>query len=581
MIELTIGSFCSRIAWDTRLSCVLFLLVFGLSLQAVDAQDPVVKGVKGGVGQIKFDISDVVGRPLASKVVIQQSGSLVPVVIELPEGVGSVPCAPGTALVKVYIYDEGVPVLVDIKDVEVEANARSYVLVSLLEASKEAGPLRIFDQDFDLALDSFELAYGTDPLDAASIPGERAFGWESKTLKAEPGWYRGELHASSRYGTGEESVAELVKRAEKLGLDFLAITDRNTMEAALDPEFTSDKVVLIPAMEWGNDERGVALVYGPQTPVPMTQNVSEAQAMFIRVQAQGGMVAIAHPCFPTNPWQWGFSHMNAVEGWCRSWGEVPPMTLRDLDAHHLERKDGKLIHSIAESAATKNKSANGQAVLFMDLEIKRGLRAGIIAGSRTASPKVPMASPITYVYAVEKSLKGILQGLRQGHTFVSSGPDGPHIDFTVDVYDDNSIDVAIGGVIPINQPSRFYIYVKGAKGKHLELLRNGIQSRRHAIEEDEAVYSFIEKPGAVGAYRARIVDTPAEWVFEMLEVHAMTSPIYARQFVVVDPVTGQSPWIPLKNEYVDPRILEERIRRFGDPAATELKLGVKRTDLDQ
>jgi len=561
------------------LFCLCGVLVVLLSSPAGFAQSagtqPAEKdGVKGGEGQIKFDITDIIGRPLASRGVVELSGGAGQMVLEMPEGVGTLQAPLGPARVKVYVYDDGVPVLVDINDIAVEAGAPSFVLVTLLEGSKESGPLRRYDQDFDLALDSFELAYGTDPLDPASIPGEESFVWKSETLKAEPGWYRGELHSSSLYGRGQESVAELVKRAEKLGLDFLAITDRNTLDSALDPDFVSDKVVLIPAMEWGDDARGVALIYGPRTLVPLTDNVSEGQAMLVRVQAQGGIVAIAHPCFPTNPWLWGFSHMNAVEGWCRDWGKAPPMTLGHLDARNLERKDGKLMHSIAVAAATRGKSANGQAVLFWDLETNQGLQAGIIAGSRTSHPKVAMATPITYVYANEKSLRGILEGLRQGRTFVSSGPDGPRVDFIADVFDDGLNYVSIGGVIPINQETRFYVTVRGAKGKRLEVLYNGLPNRIFSIKEDEAVYNFVDFPSALGSYRVRVVDTPTSASFELVEMHAMTSAIYAREVVIVDP-TGKAAWIPLKSEFIRPEILDEHIRKFGDPADSELELGVK------
>jgi len=542
--------------------------------QSVGAQPAEKDGVKGGEGRIKFDITDTIGRPLAARGVVEFGDGEGQIVLEMPGGVGTLQSPLGPARVRVYVYDEGVPVLVSIDDIVVKAGVSSFVLVTLLEGSKETGPLRRYDQDFDLALDSFELAYGTDPLDPASIPGEKGFVWKLDTLKAEPGWYRGELHSSSLYGRGQESVAQLVKRAEDLGLDFLAITDRNSLDSALDADFVSDKVVLIPAMEWGDDRRGVALIYGPRTLVPLTDNVSEGQAMLVRVQAQGGIVAIAHPCFPTNPWLWGFSHMNAVEGWCRDWGAAPPMVLGQLDARNLERKDGKLLHSIAVAAATKGKSANGQAVLFWDLEINQGLQAGIIAGSRTSHPKVAMASPITYVYANEKSLRGILEGLRQGRTFVSSGPDGPRVDFIADVLDDGLNYVSIGGVIPINQETRFYVTVTGAKGKRLEVLYNGLPNRVFTINEDEAVYNFVDFPSALGSYRVRVVDTPTDPYFEFVEMHAMTSAIYAREVVSVDP-TGRASWIPLKSEYVRPEDLEENIRGYGDPSDSELDLGVE------
>ena len=110
-------------------------------------------------------------------------------------------------------------------------------------------------------------------------------------------------------------------------------------------------------MEWGSDEQGVGLIYGPRTYPSLSTSFEQAQAMLFRLQAQGGIFVVAHPCFGTAPWQWGLSYVNGVEAWCRPWRDVPPLWMDRLSAQTRERRDGKLIQSIAMAAATVSLSA--------------------------------------------------------------------------------------------------------------------------------------------------------------------------------------------------------------------------------
>ena len=351
-----------------------------------------------------------------------------------------------------------------------------------------------------------------------------------------------------------------MKRAEDAKLDFLAITDRNTMAACQDPAFQSEKVVLIPALEWGSEDWGVALVYGPRT-LPeaseMAGSLSDAQGVNQRVQAQGGVFGIAHPCFPTAPWQWGLSYVNVIEVWCREWRGVPPLALEQLDEEYRARtrSEGRLVYSIAHAVETPGLSANGQGAKFWDYELVRGLKAGPIAGSLSSSPEVPLGRPLTYVYAPEKSVSGILAGLRQGRTMVSSGPDGPEIYLSADVSGDGTIDVGVGGIVPLDVDVDLVVEVRKGKGKKVQILRNGHLLVSQSIELKKDKQAFVvrqrEHPVAYTVYRARVVATAEEPGFGDVEVCAMSAPIYAQQLIVMDREKQSDPglaWIELKSK---------------------------------
>jgi hypothetical protein len=518
----------------------------------------------------------------------------------LPQGSSEVSCPAGVYTARTYVYFQEVAVLVDIQEVKVQAGGMALLPLNIVEAS--AGTLLRFDADGDLVLDRVEEQVGTNRNDPGEYPGAQQVKHDQRVLSKEAGWYRGDLHVRSKNGGGTESVAELVTRAEKSGLDFIAVADRNSMASAQDPAFESDKLVLIPAMEWGGEERGVALVYGPKTVPPLPGSLvggsgkgadsefvqsarfAEAQSIVYRVQAQDGTFAIAHPCFPTAPWQWGLRYVNSVQVWCRSWNDVPPLSLEHLESEYRRRnEEGKLVHSLALAANTPNLytiySANSQAESFWDHELAKGLRASPIGGSLSSSPKVDMGEPVTYVYAEEKSVEGILDGIRRGRTYVSRGMNGPRVVFGADILRDmsrekevgawegfelsavskervdNQFDASIGGIIPIGRLAEFYVNVLDAKGKKVQVLRDGRPIINKLADSDKFLMRFKQAPTGRSVYRVRVVEAVEDYAevdqkaFGGVEVLALTGPIYAEPTVITDPkFDPMDYWMELRQE---------------------------------
>ena len=499
-------------------------------------------------GILLADITNVLGAHLPARVDLFSYDDGITVALDAPQGLVEAEQPTGSYRAYVHVLEAEVPVMVEAKDVDIRENQVTDLEVNLLEGAGGIVSLRGFDSDGDLALDRVELAMGTDPNNAGSIPGRSERFYDTRVLNAATRWYCGEMQAYSSYGNGVEDVASLVKRAEKANLDFLAITDRNTLAAVDDPAYKSARLVCLPAMEWGTDPMGVALVYGPRTRPEPPGSVMAAQAECIRVQAQGGAWIIAHPAFPSKPWQWGLSFVNGVQIWFRDWREAPPLSLQQLGEKARERKDGHLIHSIAAAAAVVkhgDMSANGQSNLFYDYELVRGLMAGAIGGSGSGSPKVPLGCPLTYIHARELSVPGLLEGLRLGRTFVSRGPDGPKIYFGADVLSDGKTDVGIGGIVPLNTEVTFQVAVENALGMKLQVIENGRPIRTIPINGKNTGIHFKRVPTVEAAFRVRVIKPadPKDRGFGPLEVHAITSPIYARD------ITAELLW---RNPNFDP-----------------------------
>lgn len=495
-------------------------------------------------GTVEVDITSILGRYLPARIDFLPLGEGDRSTQQILEGHATLTLPAESYRAYIHVYSGGVPVLVEIKDIEVKDNESAFLLVNLLEGASNNLVLREFDLDGDLAIDRVEIDSGTDPENAASIPGKRQIVFNTEVIEKRGGWYSGELFAQSDYGEGTESVGKLISRAEKSNMDFLAIADLGTVASTDDKDYKSGKLVLIPALQWGSDQYGRALIYGPRTLPDPPFNAALAQAECIRVQVQGGVFAVAHPCLPTAPWTWGLSYVNAVQVWFRDWRMVPPITLEHLAQRSpalLEReggtRDGRLVQSIAAAALPGRmgtKSANAQATLFYDYELMRGLMASAIGGSGTASKKVPMGQPLTYIRAKEKSLPAILEGLRLGRTYVTAGPNAPKVSFRADVLNDGKMDVDIGGVVPINVDTMFEVLVENGEGLKLQVVRDGETILSKVIEGKGFGQRFIQHPTQPAAFRVRVVGEAENEKegFGPIDVYAQTSPIYAQDIAL-------------------------------------------------
>ena len=146
-----------------------------------------------------------------------------------------------------------------------------------------------------------------------------------------------------------------------------------------------------------------------------------------------------------------------------------------------------------------------------------------------------MGQPVTYVFAKEKSVKGILDGMRRGRTYVCSSPAGPKLHFSADVMKDQTIDVSLGGIIPLGVPTLFIVQVENAKGKEVQILLNGHPQISKTIEADPFTLQFEQTPENYSEFRVRVTGVPTKAGFGPVDVLAMSSPIYAQEIELPNP----------------------------------------------
>lgn len=211
-----------------------------------------------------------------------------------------------------------------------------------------------------------------------------------RNLPADDGltWYAGDFHAHSRHSDGSLPLSHLVAAAARDGLDFLAITEHNTVSHhPLLPGLASEYGIgLIPGQEV-TTHRGHANAYGDIGFVDFRQPPKTWRA---RCDARGGLLSVNHPLQDDCGWQYAeLGH--ALELWHITW-------FLDL-------------------------TATGPWALWRRWD----QTLPIIGGSDFHTPDqgYPLATPTTWVAAESPEPDAILDAVRAGRTAITQRPTGP------------------------------------------------------------------------------------------------------------------------------------------------------------
>lgn len=228
-------------------------------------------------------------------------------------------------------------------------------------------------------------------------------------------WYRGDFHVHTNVsGDGATAPpAAVAEMAKAEGLDFLAITDHNTIEALAHVR-SSQSMVIIPGMEvtLGTGHFNVFGIAGRQPWMehlhpgenkrPMTPG-HVTGADLIRRSAEAGLVtSINHPVL--TPWAW-----------------------------QEEATDLRFVHCLEvwnDPYWPDNRFANPAAVKLWTRWLDSGLRITAIGGSdyhyppsrEEGRPGERLGCPSTYVGARDLSVDAIVDGLRHRRAYVTIGP---------------------------------------------------------------------------------------------------------------------------------------------------------------
>ncbi|WP_147916486.1 CehA/McbA family metallohydrolase [Ruania zhangjianzhongii] len=215
----------------------------------------------------------------------------------------------------------------------------------------------------------------------------------SRSVPAGAGltWFAGDFHAHTVHSDGRESIDQIAARAVSSGLDFLAVTDHNTIShhRLLGASAARHEVTLLPGQEL-TTASGHAGAYGDIGWVDFRQ---PGQHWLDEVDRRGGLLSVNHPVEGDCAWQHRLDRApHAVELWHISW-------FRDLTAT-APWAIWQLLEHLPGSSHT-----------------------ALIGGSdfHAAGAGWTLGTPTTWVAAADRTPEAILAGVAAGRTAISLG----------------------------------------------------------------------------------------------------------------------------------------------------------------
>ncbi|MDB6012942.1 MAG: hypothetical protein JWL65_5192 [Gammaproteobacteria bacterium] len=301
------------------------------------------------------------------------------------------------------------------------------------------------------------------------------------TLRAQPGWYRGDLHMHTAHSDGsclsrrQQRVPcplfLTARTASERGLDFIAITDHNTISHAdaireLQPYF--DDLLLIPGREI-TTFHGHANLFGSVAMLDFRVGGGEVpdwNTLLTNLeQTGGGVLSINHPVRPSGEQ-------------CMGCGWTPQGAIDYARIQAVEVVNGL------------DADTPWSGIGFWQHLLDQGYQLTALGGSDNHDALQPGANaigtPTTVIYADELSQTGIVAAIRRGRVFVDvAGTRDRALDLTATA-DRQIAHMGDALAVPAGANVHFEGTVNGVAGGEVEVILDG---RRVSLLKDPSIHS--------------------------------------------------------------------------------------------
>jgi hypothetical protein len=317
-------------------------------------------------------------------------------------------------------------------------------------------------------------------------------------IHAIPGWYRGDLHVHSTDSDGTKCVSELFNIAGEQGLNFLAVTDHNSICNWWKLPGKTQGILPLPSMEI-TTFLGHANAFGIDDWVDWRTGKDGRTINDVadEVHEKGGLFSVNHPCTPGLP--------NGHASWRHD-----DFDWRKADA--LEVWNAPVFSG--------GEAANQQCRQLWDHLLNQGLRITGLGGSDAhylGDTVQPVGLPVNYLYLDELSREGILQAIKKGRVFVTRGPE-------IYFYAISSSGHTLpGGEIAHGKDIRLSAQVNGQGVANLKLriIKNGNCVRRIPVKQDYSCFNLDVNCKAGDWYRLELEEEGGSG-----KLAAFTNPVY-------------------------------------------------------
>lgn len=266
-------------------------------------------------------------------------------------------------------------------------------------------------------------------------------------------WMKGDLHIHSRHSkdSSNNPVAKIVGLAERVGMDYLCITDHdNHVDGDIahntwtDPEFHSDKVLLLYCAEWTTHRgHGTAISAKPYDHQRL-YDVRDARDTTIAATktALGIHLSANHPA-NSNAFTFSYDMVDSVEVWNSAVWSTNAGAIRIWDGllksgRKLTGRGGSDSHHGTPDTPAQATSLSYQA------------------------PENNVGTPTTWVYATSRSREAVVAALTNGRVSVSANPYSPRVEFYAARTPGGPMDMMMGdNAKPTGKPVTFRVQLTG------------------------------------------------------------------------------------------------------------------------
>ena len=293
-------------------------------------------------------------------------------------------------------------------------------------------------------------------------------------------WYRGDLHVHTKHsGDGFDTVEQTLAMARRQKLDFIVLSDHDTLEQGKDPAARSTPGLEVAiGYEWTFKTHlgliGATRVQSRPNEGPPAQWGADTQRVVDDAIAQGAAVVMNHPAYTQFPWVFDTQRAHAVEIWNSHFtlGDIglKPISPKKIDERMRELGlTGDPPAAIARASRTP-RFANDQAIAYWEELLGRGQRLAAVGGSDRHQIWLP-GYPTTWVLAPSAKQADVIAAIRAGRTVVSEGPGGPFVSLEADADGDGQFERTLGDAVPAGRPISLRARVRGAAGGRLRLFQ--------------------------------------------------------------------------------------------------------------
>ncbi len=350
---------------------------------------------------------------------------------------------------------------------------------------------------------------------ATLVPVPRS-GFAATVVSQGPRWMQGDFHVhSDDSGDANASLMQISGFAKSRGLDFVAISDHNTIsqhgliaeaQKAL-PDFLLLRSVEVTTYQGHGNALGVSRYVDHRVGFAGV----DATTIINDVVAQGGVFSVNHPdlrlgtaCIgcawdhPVTPWQ----HVSGIE-------------------IHTGAYD--LVHVLFTPTS----------ILRWDALEAQGFRLAALGGSddhdggtQLTATKSQIGSPTTVVWAQELSEAGIIAAIKHQRTYVKlRSPADPNVDFIVRKPDGSA--AMLGDTVTDLQGLRFSMHIVGGAGMYAGIWRDGVLAAPATLVTSDDFTTTVElvPTGALERFRLELTDEGGDRVVVTSHIYAQASPL--------------------------------------------------------